>query len=72
MKVIAISDLHGSLVDINPCDLLLICGDSVDLHKQRYPRDCYRWYKQKFKPWANSLPCDKVLFIAGNHEIKKF
>lgn len=68
IKICAISDLHGYLPEIEPCDLVLICGDSVDLYQQRYTKSCYNWYIREFKPWAEALPCDKVLFIAGNHE----
>lgn len=62
------SDLHGTLPTVDPCDLVILCGDQVALTHQRYPKSCYKWYCKEFKPWADSLPCNKVLFIAGNHE----
>ena len=69
IKICAISDLHGYLPKIEPCELVLICGDIVSLHAQRYPKSCKKWYIDWFKPWVNELPCDKVLFIPGNHEV---
>ena len=69
IKICAISDLHGYLPKIEPCDLVLICGDIVGLRAQRYPKSCKKWYIDWFKPWVNELPCDKVLFIPGNHEV---
>lgn len=69
MKICAISDLHGYLPKIEPCELVLICGDIVSLHAQRYPKSCKEWYIDWFVPWVNELPCDKVLFIPGNHEV---
>lgn len=69
VKICAVSDLHGTLPKLDPCDLILICGDSVALNRQSYHKSCYKWYCKEFKPWADSLPCDKVLFIAGNHEL---
>lgn len=62
------SDLHGDLQYVEKCDLVLICGDSVSLRDQTYYQSCKKWYRKIFKPWAESLACDKVLFIAGNHE----
>lgn len=38
IKICAISDLHGYLPKIEPCELVLICGDIVGLHAQRYPK----------------------------------
>lgn len=69
IKICSISDLHGYLPKIEPCELVLICGDIVGLHAQRYPKSCKEWYIDWFKPWVNELPCDKVLFIPGNHEV---
>lgn len=69
LSICAISDLHGYLPEIKDCELILICGDIVPLEVQDYSRGCYEWYRRVFKPWAESLPCNKVLFIAGNHEV---
>lgn len=69
IRVCAISDLHGYLPEVEPCDLVLICGDIVPLSAQGSSRYTSRWYKRAFKTWAESLPCDKVIFIAGNHEL---
>ena len=69
IKVVAISDLHGYLPEIPECDLLCICGDLVPLNVQANSRKTRKWLIDEFKPWCESLPCHKVLFIAGNHDI---
>ena len=69
IKICATSDLHGYLPEIDKCDLVLICGDIVSLRSQLYPKSCKKWYTRVFQPWIDSLPCDKVLFISGNHEV---
>lgn len=68
MKICTISDLHGDLIDISPCNLLIICGDIVQLNVQSEVHKSIKWLRNKFKPWATNLPCDKVIFIAGNHD----
>lgn len=71
MKVVAMSDLHGTLLpveDIKPCELVCICGDISPLNIQINHRKMRKWLVNEFKPWCESLPCDKVLFIAGNHD----
>lgn len=70
IKICAISDCHGDLPEIKPCDLVLICGDSVPLKVQASTNGTKKWYKDKFKTWAENLPCEKVIFIAGNHELR--
>lgn len=75
MTVAAISDLHGNLpiypsdwwVNIEECEILLICGDIFPLYIQTNMPKCKEWLLENFKPWAASLPVEKVLFIAGNH-----
>ena len=68
MKIAGISDLHGDLInDFEECDIVCICGDTLPLSIQRNNQKSRKWLKEEFKPWAESLPCDKVFFIGGNH-----
>lgn len=69
MKVCAISDLHGDLPQLEPCELVLICGDSVPLSCQGSYNKTRKWYFNTFNDWAKKLDCNKVIFIAGNHEL---
>lgn len=69
IKICAMSDLHGYLPEVESCDLVLICGDIVPLRIQGRTKDSYKWFSTEFKEWAMDLPCDKVIFIAGNHEL---
>lgn len=72
MKIVAISDLHGTLLPIKDyferCELICICGDISPLNIQANHKKMRKWLVNDFKPWCESLPCDKVIFIAGNHD----
>lgn len=72
MKVLALSDIHGTLLPVEdyfePCELVCICGDISPLNIQGNHKKMRKWMREEFKPWCESLPCDKVLFIAGNHD----
>ncbi len=69
MKICALSDLHGNLIEnIEPCELVLICGDIVPLYIQRNIPLSEEWFKTEFAKWVKSLPCKEVIFIAGNHD----
>ena len=71
MKVTAVSDCHGLLLPIEefePCELVCICGDISPLNIQANHKKMRKWLIKEFKPWCESLPCDKVIFIAGNHD----
>ena len=69
MKICAFSDTHGQYnFKVEPCDIVLICGDIVPLEIQRNDGMSEEWFKTFFIPWCNNLPCEKVVFIAGNHD----
>ena len=68
MKIIAISDLHGYLPKLPLCDVVCIAGDILPLEYQNNTVKSISWFLQDFVPWTNYLPCNKVIFIAGNHD----
>jgi Icc-related predicted phosphoesterase len=67
LRVAAISDLHGFLPEIPPCDLLLVGGDvcPVDDHALDFQR---RWLEGPFSAWLAGLDADAIVGIAGNHD----
>ena len=63
MKICAIADSHGFLVDIPKCDLFIIAGDiSWDNN--------YKWFKDTFiKYLIRQKPnYDKCIIVFGNHD----
>ena len=68
MKVTAISDLHGNLIDIEPCDLLLICGDISPLEIQRDYIQMTKWIFNEFQEWIMKIDCPTVILTPGNHD----
>jgi len=70
IRVCAISDMHGKLdFDIQPCDILCICGDIVPISVQTLHEGTIKWLKSIFIPWCEKQPCEKVFVIAGNHDL---
>lgn len=71
MKIVAMSDLHGDLPRVDTfeeCEVAFICGDFSPLNIQANDKKMKKWLAGTFKPWCEALPCDKVFFIAGNHD----
>ena len=70
MKITAISDIHGmlSIIKIEPCDVLCICGDIINLNDQRDLIASYKWWTTRFVKWVNEQPCNKVFITPGNHD----
>ena len=70
MKICAISDIHGQFNNLNiePCDILFICGDIVPLFIQRNVPQSFSWFKGTFIPWCNKQPVDYIYMIWGNHD----
>jgi Icc-related predicted phosphoesterase len=73
MKIMAISDLHGTLPTLNvpKGDVLCIAGDICPVwnHKLEYQQE---WIAKNFVPWCNALieseTVKNVVFCAGNHD----
>lgn len=68
MRICVISDLHGYLPIIEPCEILLICGDISPLRMQKNLPQCEKWLKTTFAEWIKELPCEQVFLVAGNHD----
>ena len=68
VKICAISDLHGALPKIEECNVVFICGDIFPLEIQRINKECETWMNGEFADWIDSLPCEKVIIIPGNHD----
>jgi Icc-related predicted phosphoesterase len=67
MKIAAVSDLHGILPDVPPCDLLLIGGDVTPLKDHTLPHQA-QWLDVTFRAWLASVPARQIVAVAGNHD----
>ena len=63
MKICAVADLHGHLIDIPKCDILIIAGDI----NWGYG---YKWFEDTFIPYLNGIKTNynKCFLIFGNHD----
>lgn len=68
MRITAISDIHGSLITIEPTDILIIAGDWSPLEIQRDFQEMKYWFEFKFIPWLKAIEAKRIFFIAGNHD----
>lgn len=68
MKIVAISDLHGYLPEIEKCDMLIIAGDISPILIQGNISAMTEWLFGEFMEWINKLPCDDVVLVPGNHD----
>ncbi len=72
MKIACLSDLHGILPPSNffedDCEVLVLCGDILPLVTDQNILKSREWFTNEFKTWCDSLPFEKIFFIAGNHD----
>lgn len=71
MKVVGISDLHGTLIppeNMPEGDVLCICGDIMPLNKQSDTLESISWLCRVFFKWVEELPYAKVFLVFGNHD----
>ena len=67
MRIAAVSDLHGNLPEIPPCDLLLIAGD-VYAHGRRELERQRPWADGVLRPWLEAVPARAIVAVAGNRD----
>lgn len=72
MRICAVSDLHGHLPVIPPCDVLVVGGDICPdtfgkKFSMHYPELQLRWFQEIWVPWA-SKQAPLVLGTWGNHD----
>lgn len=67
MKITLVSDLHGKLPAIAPCDLLIIAGDICPVWDHRVDYQL-RWLSSEFKPWLKLQNVGHTIATWGNHD----
>lgn len=67
MKIVCVSDPHGQLPEIPPCELLLISGDICPAtdHHVYFQLD---WLDTTFRYWLMNAPAKRIVGVAGNHD----
>lgn len=73
MRIVALSDQHGYLPEIPPCDLLIIAGDVcpdrfgpfLAMHD---PDQQKSWFNRKVRPWLAKAPATHKILTWGNHD----
>lgn len=65
IRVIATSDNHGVLPEIEPCDLLILGGD---LCPEGSPEFQANWVNTTLRAWLEKVPAKEIVGVAGNHD----
>jgi 3',5'-cyclic AMP phosphodiesterase CpdA len=73
MRIVALSDQHGFLPDIPPCDLLIVTGDVcpdrfgpfMAVHD---PYQQQAWFDRTVRPWLAVTPATHKVLTWGNHD----
>jgi hypothetical protein len=73
MRIVALSDQHGYLPEIAPCELLIIAGDVCPdrvgpffaMHDQEQQKS---WFNRSVRPWLAKAPATHKVLTWGNHD----
>ena len=73
MRIVAVSDQHGFLPAVPPCDLLIvagdICQDFVDgVPAAAAPDGQKGWFDSRIRPWLRATPATYKIATWGNHD----
>jgi Icc-related predicted phosphoesterase len=67
LKLVCISDLHGYLPAIPPCDILLVAGDICPAYNHSLDFQSL-WIRTNLVEWRTQQPAKHCIFCAGNHD----
>jgi 3',5'-cyclic AMP phosphodiesterase CpdA len=67
VRIAAVSDIHGHLPAVPPCDLLLLGGDLCPV-SDHDPDFQARWLDTEFRAWLEAVPARHIIGVAGNHD----
>ena len=73
MRIVAMSDQHGFLPSVPPCDLLIvagdICQDFVDgVPAIAAPAGQKGWFDSRIRAWLRATPATYKIATWGNHD----
>ncbi len=74
MKICAISDLHGHLPTLPPCDLLIVAGDVCpDRFGNGWPDPAgqRKWLDREFSDWLARQSFAEAVLTFGNHDFQE-
>lgn len=71
MRIVALSDQHGHLPEIEPCDLLIVAGDVCPDRvggalAEHHPSKQKTWFDQHVRPWLAASPAVNKILTWGN------
>ena len=73
MRIVALSDQHGHLPAIPPCDLLIIAGDVCPDRVGAFlaahdPDQQEAWFNRNVRPWLAGTAASHKILTWGNHD----
>ena len=75
MRIVALSDQHGFLPDVPPCDLLIVAGDVcpdrfgpfMAVHD---PYQQQAWFDRTVRPWLAATPATHKLLTGQSRLVR--
>lgn len=73
MRIAALSDQHGYLPEVPPCDLLIVAGDVCPdvfegITASAMPERQALWFDREVRPWLEAAPATHKILTWGNHD----